>query len=228
MPPEENKQNTEEQTIGIKSQAEPKPVSVEVSTEPKIKENAPVLNEIPKKVIKLEDIPEQTTNSPVELLPTKIKPKFIMPEELPPSATLPEEKPQAPKIQELIKETSEINPKIPEKKPPVSTQILSEIKTDPASTTQPQQQPAPVIQSRKISMRELFIKAQNAIQIRKRKKLNKVMTMFLVQEKITNDQVEKILHVSDSTATRYLAILKKEGKVKQNGRTGKWVYYTKI
>jgi len=77
-------------------------------------------------------------------------------------------------------------------------------------------------------MHELFIKAQNAIQIRKRKKLNKVMTMFLVQEKITNDQVEKLLHVSDSTATRYLAILKKEGKIKQNGRIGKWVYYTKI
>jgi len=42
------------------------------------------------------------------------------------------------------------------------------------------------------------------------------------------DEVEKLLHVSDATATRYLEQLEKEGKVKQNGRTGAGVLYSKI
>jgi predicted HTH transcriptional regulator len=34
--------------------------------------------------------------------------------------------------------------------------------------------------------------------------------------------------VSDATATRYLEILEKENKIKQTGKTGKGVTYTKI
>ncbi len=36
--------------------------------------------------------------------------------------------------------------------------------------------------------RKLLIKARNAIQFRKRKKLDRVMTLFLKQSKITNFQ----------------------------------------
>jgi len=46
--------------------------------------------------------------------------------------------------------------------------------------------------------------------------------------KITNDEVEKLLHVSDATATRYLSALEKEGKIQQVGKTGKAVEYTRI
>jgi len=46
--------------------------------------------------------------------------------------------------------------------------------------------------------------------------------------KITNDEVEKFLHVSDATATRYLSQLEKERKIKQNGKTGRGVSYSKI
>ena len=42
------------------------------------------------------------------------------------------------------------------------------------------------------------------------------------------DQVGELLHVSDATATRYLEILEKENKIKQVGKTGKGVSYTKI
>ena len=81
----------------------------------------------------------------------------------------------------------------------------------------------------KISLaRELLIKARNMIQFRKRKKLDKIMTLFLKNSKITNDEVEKFLHVSDATATRYLSQLEKEGKIKQIGKTGKGVSYSKI
>ena len=75
---------------------------------------------------------------------------------------------------------------------------------------------------------ELLIKARNVIQFRKRKKLDRVMSMFLNQSKITNDEVEKFLHVSDATATRYLSQLEQEGKIKQVGKTGKGVSYSRI
>ena len=61
------------------------------------------------------------------------------------------------------------------------------------------------------------------------------MTLFEKKKKgstgspqVTNDEVEKFLHVSDATATRYLSQLEKEGKIKQNGKTGKGVSYSKI
>ena len=75
---------------------------------------------------------------------------------------------------------------------------------------------------------ELLEKAKNAIQFRKRKKLDKIMSLFLEKSKITNDEVEKLLHVSDATATRYLSQLEKENKIQQSGKTGKGVSYSRI
>ena len=43
--------------------------------------------------------------------------------------------------------------------------------------------------------------------------------------KITNNDVEKLLGVSDATATRYLDALEKEGKIRQVGKRGRFVYY---
>ncbi len=76
--------------------------------------------------------------------------------------------------------------------------------------------------------RELLIQARNAIQFRKRKKLDKLMSLFLKHQKITNDEVEKFLHVSDATATRYLSQLEREGKIKQIGKTGHSVSYSQL
>lgn len=91
------------------------------------------------------------------------------------------------------------------------------------------EQAKPVSVNSKPSLaRQLLISARNAIQFRKRKKLDRVMSLFLSHSKITNDEVEKFLHVSDATATRYLSILEKEGKIKQNGKTGHMVSYSRI
>ena len=91
------------------------------------------------------------------------------------------------------------------------------------------EQAKPVSVNSKSSLaRQLLISARNAIQFRKRKKLDRVMSLFLKQSKITNDEVEKFLHVSDATATRYLSELEKEGKIKQNGKTGHMVSYSRI
>ena len=86
----------------------------------------------------------------------------------------------------------------------------------------------PLGESSRNPIRELLTKARFAIQTRKRIKLDRIMTLFERRTNITNDEVEKFLHVSDATATRYLEILEKENKITQSGKTGKGVSYTKI
>jgi hypothetical protein len=73
----------------------------------------------------------------------------------------------------------------------------------------------------------LLTKAHLVTQLRKQKKLIKVMGLFATKKSITNDDVEKLLHVSDATALRYLTHLKKENKIVQIGKTGQGVTYTK-
>lgn len=81
----------------------------------------------------------------------------------------------------------------------------------PPSTFVPPASPAPV---------SFLARALEAIRFRKKAKLEK--TMKLAQEKgpIINDQVEKLLHVSDATATRCLSESVKQGKLKQTGHIG--------
>lgn len=69
--------------------------------------------------------------------------------------------------------------------------------------------------------------ARATIGLRREKKLAKIMNLFAKQTEITNNQVEKLLHVSDATATRYLTELEKRGKLTQHGKTGHAVTYTK-
>ena len=77
-------------------------------------------------------------------------------------------------------------------------------------------------------VRDLLIKARATIQFRKTKKLEKILSAVGTKGKITNDEVEKLLHVSDATATRYLSALVKNGKLKQEGKTGAGVAYVKF
>lgn len=64
-------------------------------------------------------------------------------------------------------------------------------------------------------------------QEKKRGKINEILNLFSEKSEITNDEVEKLFHVSDATVTRYLETLEKEGKIKQVGKTGKGVNYIK-
>ena len=139
------------------------------------------------------------------------------------TAQIPVNEPLTPKPE------TEIEPNIQEvKSEPVSVSnsgVVNEAKPE----SEPEKIiPVPVIVSNKNKIFELLVKAKNAIQFRKRKKLDRVMSLFLKQSKITNDDVEKFLHVSDATATRYLSQLEKENKIKQVGKTGKGVSYSKI
>ena len=53
----------------------------------------------------------------------------------------------------------------------------------------------------------------------------KIIEFLTKHETITNDQVESLFKVSNSTAYRLLENLEKEGKILQIGSTGKDVYY---
>lgn len=97
----------------------------------------------------------------------------------------------------------------------------------PVPASMPAQAPAVVTPPRNLA--HLFLeKAKAVIQLHKQKKLVKIMSLFEKKKHITNDEVEKLLHVSDATATRYLSHLERQGKIKQTGKTGKGVTYTKV
>ncbi len=55
-----------------------------------------------------------------------------------------------------------------------------------------------------------------------------IMTLFSAHgTRITNDDVQRLVNVSDATATRYLDELEQEKLITQVGREGKYVYYEK-
>ncbi len=56
----------------------------------------------------------------------------------------------------------------------------------------------------------------------------KILEFFGSREKVANNDIEALLGVSDATATRYLDELEKEGRIRQVGQTGRYVYYEKI
>lgn len=80
-------------------------------------------------------------------------------------------------------------------------------------------QPAPVS-----SVRSILAKGLETIRFRKRVKLEKIVDLARKEGSIKNDDVEKLLHVSDSTAERYLRQLVLEGKLHRSGETTNIVY----
>jgi hypothetical protein len=59
----------------------------------------------------------------------------------------------------------------------------------------------------------------------KQEHLQKALALARSQEKITNNDIEKLLGVSDATAERYLDELEKQGRIRQIGAKGGYVYY---
>jgi len=62
---------------------------------------------------------------------------------------------------------------------------------------------------------------------RKRENLAKVEAYIANKERFTNDDIEKLLGVSNTTTKRYLDDFEADGKIVQHGDTGSGVYYTK-
>ena len=223
------------QTPQTEPQTEPisEPVETTIPSEPEIpaNETEPTLNstvesgataQIP--VSEPLDTPEVKTAEPKpEVLPESTPETIIEPVKEESKSSNPETSEPKTSEPESIETKPELEKEIPETK----TESKSEIKQDPKLESE-QPKIIPVIISTRSKARELLIKARNAIQSRKRKKLDKVMSLFLKKQKITNDEVEKFMHVSDATAERYLNTLEKENIIKQTGKTGKSVFYSKI
>ncbi len=167
-------------------------------------------------------VPEPTPPEPVQEAPAAVE----MPVPAPAEATAPE---TAPSAQSSGEPTQTAQPE---------TQTAQMGRSEPLPTPSeplPDQQPAsqpsaPTQVTAPIAHRgrDVLTKARATIQDRKRKKLEKILEALNTKGKITNDEVEKLLHVSDATATRYLSALEKEGKIQQVGKTGKAVEYTRI
>ena len=66
---------------------------------------------------------------------------------------------------------------------------------------------------------------RNEQQREKQGNKEKILQELQNKNKITNNDIEKLLNVSDATATRYLNELEKENKIEQIGKTGRSVYY---
>ena len=67
----------------------------------------------------------------------------------------------------------------------------------------------------------------NPKKLTKDDKKEKIMALFAIRDKVTNNDAERLLKVSDATATRYLDELEKEKKIVQHGKIGAGVYYSK-
>ena len=143
------------------------------------------------------DIPVSLNNDNPQNSPISTpSPEEAKPEELPAEGGKTEEIPEPAQNSEPRTAQIPVNEPLSPKSEP--------LESAPVSAPHPQPVSAPVFvepQQNKISFaRELLIKARNAIQFRKRKKLDRVMSLFLKKSKITNDEVREFLHVSDATA----------------------------
>ena len=169
--------------------------------------------------------PEESTSQPIPESPTPAveapapaTEPTTPPQEAPPATTAP----PAPTEPVPAPETAQIPPNEP--LPPESEPFDSaQDKPTPDPPSSAASTPTPAHH-----VRDFLTRARTATQDRKRKKRDKIMLALTTKNKITNDEVEKLLHVSDATATRYLSALEKENKIKQVGKTGTGVVYSKI
>lgn len=69
-------------------------------------------------------------------------------------------------------------------------------------------------------------KGREAVANRIEKRKARIMERAHKEGKVTNDDIEDLFCISDSTARNYLNELEKEGKLTQQGATGRGVYYT--
>lgn len=62
----------------------------------------------------------------------------------------------------------------------------------------------------------------------KEKNIEKVINFLETKDILTNDKVEQLLGVSNSTTTRYLDELETRGLIRQVGKTGKYTHYERV
>lgn len=124
-----------------------------------------------------------------------------------------------------VPETESAQIPAPEPIAPESEPIPAQIPPSPQPVQDPPQQ-AP-IQPENLAHKFLAM-ARSALGTRKQKRMQKILALVEKRGRVTNAEVQKLLRVSDATATRYLSELERQGRVRQVGASGPKVVYTKI
>lgn len=68
---------------------------------------------------------------------------------------------------------------------------------------------------------------QTEDEAQKQENFKKIESFIADKDRFTNDDLQNMLKVSNTTIGRYLQELEDAGEIKQVGVTGKFVYYTK-
>jgi hypothetical protein len=181
------------------------------------------------------DLPLEAPNAPASEVTPPLAKDDNLSQNVPESQ--PAETPQTPQTGEIPPAPEQkIEPIPTPETPPIPPEtIMAQLPpSEPLGSVnepnipEPAPTPAEPVSPPRSLARQLIAKAREAIQTRKRKKIDHVIDLFAKRTNITNNQVGEFLHVSDATATRYLQILENENKIKQIGKTGKGVKYEKI
>ena len=145
----------------------------------------------------------------------------------PPEAAAPVPEPEQTPTQTETPAPAEVSESVPESTPEPSPSAQGSGGTQQAQPEPEQPQPQSTANTT-IRPHGDLVAANAKIQATKQKRLDKIMARLSEKGKITNDEVEKLLRVSDATATRYLDALEKENRIKQTGTTGTGVFYEKL
>ena len=110
---------------------------------------------------------------------------------------------QAPNSERAQPHVAELEPVVPSAPTPQTPQA-----------PQPQ---SPAQQDQTGFIRALLAKAQAKIQSNKQKKLDKIILFAQKKKILANEDIQKLLHVSSATATRYLVKLVQQGRLARVG-----------
>lgn len=176
-----------------------------------IESGAPFSSSVPQPVGAPAAIPTQAANLP----PAAAGEGTSAPVSSPPAVEQVEDNPQEAAGQ------SETTPPFPSMLNFPNDRRESLASHDVSSPSQPQPQTStPAVAAPAVmpaSALSLLARARERIQFRKQKKLERIVELASKRGRITNDDVEKLLHVSDATATNYLSQLVREGKLRRAG-----------
>ncbi len=233
---ENNPENLVGQATPV-SESVPSPTASPTSPEATLDEASEPTEPVPTPPI--ESAPTEVSPEPLETPPnpeeaTPVKDDISANEPLPqPNEPIPEPSPTTPETKPEIT-IGPTNPNITVEKHGTDTTITEVMQPNSAEATTPDKLTAQMGASEPLADWQAEKRSENLTlanetrQEKKHEKINKILTLFSEKPQTTNDEVEKLLHVSDATATRYLDELEKEGKIKQVGKTGKHTHYEKI
>ena len=168
----------------------------------------------------------ETPVQATEPVPASVEPESSQPNGSTPT-DLPPEAPESPtsdipttpvESQNGGVNEPESKPAEPPKEPQTEAVSATPVKPAPAPLTPVASQPQSLAQQDQTGfIRALLAKANAKLHSNRQKKLDNLILMAQKKRTITNDDVQKLLRVSDATATRYLVKLVEQGHLARAG-----------